>query len=83
MLTIPARTRTAGDGTLSLQVSTGIPDAEVDVLIVIETVRPDDRLTAPFMADWPVGYFELFGSLREVNLERPPQGELQDRLALE
>ena len=82
MLTIPAKTRTAEDGTLSLKVSTGIPDAEVDVLIVIETVRPGDSSSAP-AAEWPNGYFELFGSLREVNLERPPQGVLQDRLPLQ
>ena len=82
MLTIPAKTRTAGDGTLSLKVSTGIPNAEVDVLIVIETVRSGDNLSTP-IAEWPQGYFELFGSLREVNLERPSQGELQDRLPLE
>ena len=82
MLTIPAKTRTAEDGTLSLEVSTGIRYAEVDVLIVIETVRPGDNSSAP-VAEWPKGYFELFGSLREVNLERPPQGELQDRLPLE
>ena len=62
--------------------STGIPDAEVDMLIVIETVRPGDNSNAP-VAEWPKGYFELFGSLRDVNLERPPQGELQDRLPLE
>jgi hypothetical protein len=82
VLTIPAKTRTTEDGTLSLEVSTGIPDAEVDVLIVIETVRPGGNSSAP-VAEWPKGYFELFGSLREVNLERPPQGELQDRLPLE
>jgi len=63
-------------------VSIGIPDAEVDVLIVIETMRPGDSLSAP-VAEWPEGYFELFGSLRDANLERPPQGELQDRLPLE
>jgi hypothetical protein len=82
VLTIPAKTRTAKDGTLSLEVSIGIPDAEVDLLIVIENVRPRDKSSAP-VAEWPKGYFELFGSLRDVNLERPPQGELQDRLPLE
>jgi hypothetical protein len=81
VLTIPAKARTAKDGTLALEVSTGIPDAELDVLIVIETARPCDSLNAS-VAQWPKGYFELFGSLREVNLERPPQGELQDRLPL-
>jgi hypothetical protein len=82
VLTIPAKTRTSEDGTLSLEVSTGIPDAEVDVLIVIETVRPGDNSNA-LVAEWPQGYFDLFGSLRDVNLERPPQGELQDRLPLD
>lgn len=32
---------------------------------------------------WPEGYFELFGSWQGAPLERPPQGELLERLALE
>ena len=82
VLTIPVKTRTAEDGTLSLKVSTGIPNAEVDVLIVIETVLSGESLNA-LVAQWPKGYFELFGSLRGIRLERPPQGKLQDRLPLE
>jgi hypothetical protein len=82
VLTIPAKARTAEDGTLSLEVPTGIPDTEVDVLIIVEAVRPCDNSSSP-AAEWPKGFFELFESLREVNLERPPQGELQNRQPLE
>lgn len=33
---------------------------------------------------WPVGYFEeTFGSLRDVNLERQPQGEYEVRESLD
>lgn len=61
--------------------STGLRDAEVDVLVVVEAAVQQ----APAAADeWPEGYFsETFGSLRDAGLERPPQGELQERLALD
>ena len=80
-MTIPAKSRTTADGTLLLELPTGMPDAEVDVVIVIEPVRHAGR-EAP-ADEWPEGYFELFSSHADVELERPPQGELQDRLPLE
>lgn len=32
---------------------------------------------------WPEGYFELFGAWQGEPLERPPQGEFEERIALE
>lgn len=32
---------------------------------------------------WPEGYFELFGKWEGAPLERPPQGEFEERLTLE
>jgi len=81
MITFPAKARTDADGTLSLAIPTGLPDAEVDIVVVVE---PAVRKTAVPADEWPEGYFaETFGSLRDAGLERPPQGELQERLRIE
>ncbi len=81
MITFPAKAKTAADGTLSLVIPTGLPDAEVDVVVVVEAIRPG---VATPTDEWPEGYFtELFGSLRDADLERPPQGQLEERLRLE
>ena len=81
MITFPAKARTDADGTLSLAIPTGLPDAEVDVVVVVEAAGRDETMPSD---EWPEGYFaETFGSLRDAGLERPPQGQLQDRLPLE
>lgn len=80
MITFPAKVRTDAEGTLSLAIPTGLRNAEVDVLVVVETAG---RETSLHPDEWPEGYFtQLFGSLRDAGLERPPQGELPDRLHL-
>jgi hypothetical protein len=80
MITFPSKARTDAEGTLSLAIPTGLPDAEVDVVVVVEAAGRD--ITAP-SDKWPEGYFALhFGSLRDAGLERPPQGQLQERLRL-
>jgi hypothetical protein len=80
MITFPTKARTDADGTLSLAISTGLRDAEVEVVVVVEAAV---RQTAVPADEWPEGYFaETFGSLRDAALERPPQGQLQDRLPL-
>jgi hypothetical protein len=34
-------------------------------------------------AQWPEGYFELFGRWNGDPLERPPQGEYEQRVSLD
>ena len=81
MITFPQKTRTDKDGTLSLAIATGLPNSEVEVVVVIEPVG--QGTAAPF-GEWPEGYFtETFGSLRDAGLERPPQGELSERMVLD
>jgi hypothetical protein len=81
MITFPAKARTDAEGTLSLAIPTGLPDIEVDVVVVVEAAGRG--MTAP-CEKWPEGYFERhFGSLRDAGLERPPQGQLQERLRVE
>jgi len=39
MFTFPAKARTTTDGTLSLAIPTGLPDTEVEVLVVIDVAQ--------------------------------------------
>jgi hypothetical protein len=57
-------------------------ETEVDVLVVVEARHPGER-SSTVQDEWPAGYFELFVSLRDVNLERPPQGDPEERLPIE
>lgn len=43
-----------------------------------ELVKRDTGISEP----WPEGYFDLFGEWEGAPLERPPQGEFEDRLEL-
>ena len=80
MITFPKKTRTDKDGMLSLAIATGLPDSEVEVVVVVEAAQG----TAAPPDEWPEGYCaETFGSLRDAGLERPPQGDLSERLVLD
>lgn len=81
MITFPQKARTDKDGTLSLAIATGMPDSEVDVVVVVQAAGHGSAAPAD---EWPQGYFaETFGSLRDAGLERPSQGELPERLTLD
>lgn len=81
MITFPAKARTDADGKLCLAILTGLPDADVEVVVVVEAAGRDRTAASD---EWPEGYFERhFGSLRDAGLERPPEGEWQERLSLE
>jgi hypothetical protein len=73
MHTFPARARTATDGTLSLAIPTGLPDADVDVLVVLDVVPESGANPAGTPRGWPAGYFEkYFGALRDEGVIRHP-----------
>jgi hypothetical protein len=80
MLSFPAKARTTTDGTLRLAIPTGLPDADVEVLVVLDVVaEPGTQLGEPAQA-WPPGYFgEYFGALRDEGLTRQPQGVIEER----
>ncbi len=76
MVTIPIRTRLEPDGTLDLRVPTGLPESEVEVVVV---VRPAAVSASP----WPAGFFErTYGAFAEHLLERPSPGEFDVRESL-
>lgn len=83
MITFPAKARTSSDGNLSLSIPTGLPDTDVEVLVVVDAagrVRPE-----PTPSDeWPAGFFETYaGALANLGFERPDQGAHQDREPLQ
>ncbi len=76
MDTVLIRSRSGADSKLHLEVPVGQPDCEFDVEVV---VRPNKTTGG----EWPVEYFDLFGSIADETFERPPQGELPRAVELE
>ncbi|MEX2301058.1 MAG: hypothetical protein WD733_08990 [Bryobacterales bacterium] len=70
------KTRLRSDGTLDIHVPTGLPESDVEVLLLIEPVlNPADV--------WPEGFFErTFAAFAEQTLERLAQGCIDSREAL-
>jgi hypothetical protein len=54
--TIQLTGRTGPDGMLTLRIPVGLPDMEVDVVVVVQAKGPES-------GGWPPGYFDLFGSI--------------------
>ena len=74
MQTIKLDTRVGEDGILKLELPLDVSDTDLEVLIVIQ--RKEKR-------GWPPGYFErTAGSLADDPMERPSQGEYEERDAL-
>jgi hypothetical protein len=73
MVAIPLRARLKPDGTLDLRVPTGLPESDVDVLVVVQPA-------AERVAHWPEGFIdETYGAFADAPLERPPQYGLEAR----
>ncbi len=74
MQTIKLDTHVGQDGILKLELSLEVSDMDLEVLIVVQ--RKEKR-------GWPLAYFErTAGSLAADPLERPAQGEYEERDAL-
>ena len=84
MQTIHISEKTGKDGTLLLRIPLGKPEAEYDVVLV---VQPKEPLAAAQTAEergWPPGYFEAtFGSIDDEAFVRHPQGDLPTPVDLE
>lgn len=74
MQTIRVLEKTGKDGMLCLRIPLGKPEADFEVLVV---VQPLAAAPTPDVRGWPVEYFEkTFGSIDDETFVRPPQGEL-------
>ena len=73
LTSISVKTRVRPDGTLQVAVSTGLPESDVDVLLVIRPANPGSA-NAGTAHSWPANFFDnTFGSLADEPLVRPPE----------
>lgn len=74
MQMIKLDTHVGKDGILKLELPLDVSDMDLEVLVVVQ--RKEKR-------EWPPDYFErTAGSLADDPIERPPQGEYEERDAL-
>ena len=77
MKTIQLNGHTKPDGALDISVPTGMPDLDVEVLLVVQPVRDDDGAGD---RGWPPGFFERTAGQWQGNaLTRGEQGNYEDR----
>ena len=77
--TVETIAHTTSDGLLNLSLHVGVTDADVAVSVRVTPLRRSEEVDAN---GWPIGYFDqVAGSM--PSLERAPQGEFEQRLALE
>jgi hypothetical protein len=74
MVTIPVKTRLEANGTLNLRVPTGLPESDVEVVVIVQPISAHA---------WPKDFFEMtYGAFADQPIERPDQGEFEVREAL-
>jgi hypothetical protein len=74
MQTVRVLEKTCKVGMLSLRIPLGQPEAEFEVLVVLQ---PRAAATTPEERGWPPAYFEnTYGSIDDETFLRPLQGEL-------
>jgi len=81
MQSLTLRARVGKDGILKLETPIKFRDAEVDVVLVVNTSTVKGKTKTE--KDWPPGFFEkTFGRIPDFP-DRAPQGEYEIREALE
>ncbi len=76
MQTIRVREKTDKGGVLQLRIPLGKPEAEYEVVLVLQSQEAAAKAVTPEELGWPPGYFDLAGSIDDETFVRPPQGEL-------
>ena len=81
MISVQTKTHVGSDGLLTVQVPTALYETDVEVMVVFQ---PLPIVSSPENLGWPSGFFErTFGALRDDPMERLPQGNYEQREALE
>jgi hypothetical protein len=79
MVSFSVKTRVMPDGTLQMAIPTGLPEADVDVLVVVRPLAAGSAENA-VPGSWPEGFFDkTFGCLAEDPLVREPQLQHETR----
>lgn len=77
MQTVRVVSKTDADGSLSLRIPLGEPEAEYEVLVVVQPKAAPVPGRTPEERGWPPGYFDqTYCSIDDETFVRHPQGEL-------
>lgn len=79
METIKTHARVGKDGVLKLQVPLGLTDTDLEVLVIVQPIKP----SVTSREEWLAFIERTAGSLADDPIERPPQGEYEIREPLE
>jgi hypothetical protein len=80
MVSISVKAKVSPDGALRLEVPTGLPATDVEVLIVVQPLSAGNDSTPETTRSWPEGFFEeTSGCLSDDPLTRHPQGDYEVR----
>jgi hypothetical protein len=84
MQTLRLTERTGKDGVLHVSIPLGTPEADFEVVLVVQPKDAKPMPATPEELGWPPGYFEnTFGSITDETFERPPQGKLPKPVELD
>ena len=83
MQTISTREKTGKDGTLHLRIPLGKPEAEYEVVVVLQPRAETGTMPTPEERGWPRGYFDLIGSIDDDTFVLHPQPELPPPVEIE
>lgn len=76
MQTIHVTKKAEADGSLSIRLPLGQPEAEYEIVVIVQPKAAD---CGAIGRDWPADYFErTFGSIDDETFVRPPQGALPE-----
>jgi hypothetical protein len=74
--TLRVTERTGKDGVLHVSIPLGTPEADFEVMLVVQPRATDPSPSGHDKPGWPPDYFDLAGSIDDETFLRPPQGEL-------
>ena len=84
MQTLRVTERTGKDGVLHVRIPLATPEADFDVVLVVQPKGTEPAPPAAEGLGWPPGYFDkTFGSITDQTFQRPPQGELPKPVELD
>lgn len=76
MVTIPVKTHLEADGILNLRIPTGLPETDVEVLVVVQPVETRANI-------WPEDFFQkTYGAFADHPIERGGEAIFEDREVL-
>ena len=79
MVSFSMKTRVRPDGKLRVDVSIGLPESDVDVLVVVRPIANHSEAASP-TGSWPKGFFDrTFGCLAEDPIFRGPNLQQESR----